>query len=158
MDCKCEWYFYSSSLYAPIYFTSLRHGTISKYHICFKYLSHSESFYDFFFLWILSFQYVYLGRLHYGIWYQRNEINVCSSLCWWFNNTLSGWRLSPFYIALGVALLMWPNSLWLSSVVGVQLLFLAILRLFTVIRHQNNTNKCESLLQKHPNSREYFEK
>lgn len=110
-----------------------------------------------FFLFVL-FQYVYLGRLRYGIGYQRNETNVCCSFCWCLNNTLSGWRLSPFYIALGVALLMWPNSLWLSSVVGVQLLLLAILRLFTVIRYQNSTNKCETLLQKQPNNREYFEK
>ncbi|XP_031618334.1 uncharacterized protein LOC116337699 [Contarinia nasturtii] len=87
-----------------------------------------------------------------------NDAAAYCSCCRRINNFLSGWRLSPFYISLGVALLMWPNSLWLSSVVGIQLLVLAILRLFTVFRYQSNTIKCESLLQKQPTNREYFEK
>lgn len=83
------------------------------------------------------------------------------SICWRIGNFLSGWRLSPFYVALGVALLMWPNALWLSSVAGIQLLILAILRLLTIFRFQANTSRCESLLQKHTNQhhhRDYFDK
>lgn len=90
--------------------------------------------------------------------FYRSDASAYCSCCRRLNNFLSGWRLSPFYIALGVALLMWPNSLWLSSVVGIQLLILAILRLFTIFRYQSNTIKCESLLQKQPTNREYFEK
>lgn len=90
--------------------------------------------------------------------FYRSDASAYCSCCRRLNNFLSGWRLSPFYIALGVALLMWPNSLWLSSVVGIQLLILAILRLFTIFRYQSNTIKCESLLQKQPANREYFEK
>lgn len=90
--------------------------------------------------------------------FNRRDAPAYCLCCRRINNFLNGWRLSPFYIALGVALLMWPNSLWLCSVVGIQLLILAILRLFTIFRYQSNTIKCESLLQKQPTNREYFEK
>lgn len=46
-----------------------------------------------------------------------------------------GWRLAPFYVAIGVALIIWPHRLWLSYVAGCQLLLLALLRLLTVCRH-----------------------
>lgn len=82
------------------------------------------------------------------------------SVCWRIGNFLSGWRLSPFYVALGVALLMWPNALWLSSVAGIQLLILAILRLLTIFRFNTNSSRCEGLLQKQSNQHhiDYFDK
>lgn len=57
---------------------------------------------------------------------------------------VGGWRLAPFYLAIGVALLIWPFRLWLSYVAGCQLIILAILRLFTVCRY--GRGKGEGLL------------
>ena len=42
--------------------------------------------------------------------------------------------MAPPYLALGIALIMWPHRLWLSYVAGVQLIILALLRLFTVCK------------------------
>lgn len=84
-----------------------------------------------------------------------NDSPSSCTICWRIGNFLSGYRLAPLYIALGVALLIWPNSLWLSSVVGIQLLILALLRLCTIFRFNGGSG--EVLLSKQDN-REYFEK
>lgn len=86
-----------------------------------------------------------------------SETPAMGTHCWRVSNLFSGWRLSPLYIALAVALLMWPNSLWLCSVVGVQLIILAILRLFTVFRFNVISARGDVLLQKQERV-DYFEK
>lgn len=55
------------------------------------------------------------------------------------------WRISFPYVALAVGLIMWPHNLWLSYVGGVQLLILALLRMFTVFR-TNVRGREDSLL------------
>lgn len=55
--------------------------------------------------------------------------------CWSVCRFVGGWRLSPPYVAFGVALIMWPHSLWLSHVAGAQLILLAVLRVFTIFRY-----------------------
>lgn len=54
--------------------------------------------------------------------------------CWKWTRFFGSWRLSFPYVALGVALIMWPHNLWLSYVGGVQLIILALLRMFTIFR------------------------
>lgn len=65
--------------------------------------------------------------------------------CWKWTGVFGSWRLSFPYVALGVALIMWPHNLWLSYVGGVQLIILAILRMFTVFR-TNIRGREDSLL------------
>lgn len=88
----------------------------------------------------------------------KSDVPQKYSVWWRIGNFLSGWRLSPFYVALGVALLMWPNALWLSSVAGIQLIILAILRLLTIFRF--DASRSEGLLPKQSNKhhRDYFDK
>lgn len=64
---------------------------------------------------------------------------------WKLTGVFGSWRLSFPYVALGVALLMWPHNLWLSYVGGVQLIVLAMLRMFTVFRARNRERE-DSLL------------
>lgn len=71
--------------------------------------------------------------------------------CWSYCRYAGGWRLSFPYIAMGVALLMWPHNLWLSYVAGVQLIVLAVLRIFTIFRMSPN-GKDEGLLPQMDNS------
>lgn len=64
---------------------------------------------------------------------------------WSWTGFFGSWRLSFPYVALGVSLIMWPRNLWLSYVAGVQLLILALLRMFTVFR-TNVRGREDSLL------------
>lgn len=75
--------------------------------------------------------------------------------CWSLCRLVGGWRLSPPYVALGVALIMWPHRLWLSHVAGVQMIMLAVLRLFTIFRYGGSRGKGDELLPQHDDS---FEK
>ncbi|XP_055530306.1 uncharacterized protein LOC129721582 isoform X2 [Wyeomyia smithii] len=52
--------------------------------------------------------------------------------CWNFCRFCGGWRLSFPYVALGIALIIWPHRLWLSHVAGGLLIVLALLRLLTL--------------------------
>lgn len=54
--------------------------------------------------------------------------------CWKLTGFFGSWRLSFPYVAIGVALIMWPHNLWLSFVCGFQLIVLAMLRMFTIFR------------------------
>lgn len=65
--------------------------------------------------------------------------------CWKWTGFFGSWRLSFPYVALGVALLMWPHNLWLSYIGGVQLIILALLRMFTIFR-TNIRGREDSLL------------
>ncbi|CAO1401112.1 unnamed protein product [Diamesa serratosioi] len=65
--------------------------------------------------------------------------------CWNCMRIFGSWRLSFPYVALGVALFMWPHNLWLSYVAGTQLIALAVLRIFTIFR-ANVNGKDEGLL------------
>lgn len=122
-------------------------------HFCLRRFSYSIS----------SIFFHFLFRFHNGYTMYsspKSDVTEKYSTCWRIGNFLSGWRLSPFYVALGVALLMWPNALWLSSVAGIQLLILAILRLLTIFRFNTNASRCEGLLQKQSNQHhtDYFDK
>lgn len=68
---------------------------------------------------------------------------LCSQI-WSITAIAGGWRITPFYVAIAVALLIWPFNLWLSYVAGCQLIILAILRLFTICRY--GAGKGEGLL------------
>lgn len=65
--------------------------------------------------------------------------------CWKWTGFFGSWRLSFPYVALGVALMMWPHNLWLSYIGGTQLIILALLRMFTVFR-TNMRGREDSLL------------
>jgi Transmembrane protein family 72 len=65
--------------------------------------------------------------------------------CWKWTGFLGSWRLSFPYVAIGVALIMWPHNLWLSYIGGVQLIILAMLRMLTVFR-ANVRGREDSLL------------
>lgn len=81
-----------------------------------------------------------------------------SSCCvnyWSLLRYAGGWRLAPLYIAIGVALHIWPHNLWLSYVAGTQLIILAILRLLTIFKFNINSNKDEGLL---PDFEDSFDK
>ncbi|XP_055373451.1 uncharacterized protein LOC129606866 isoform X2 [Condylostylus longicornis] len=67
-------------------------------------------------------------------------------LCWSICRIAGAWRLSPFYIAYGTALIFWPHNLWLSYVAGVFLIILAILRLCTIFKFSGNFKGDEGLL------------
>lgn len=51
---------------------------------------------------------------------------------------------------------MWPHNLWLSYVAGVQLIILAILRLFTIFRY-SGAGKDEGLLPQYDDSFEKYD-
>ncbi|XP_021697438.1 uncharacterized protein LOC5563737 isoform X1 [Aedes aegypti] len=65
--------------------------------------------------------------------------------CWSICRFCGGWRLSFPYVALGIALIMWPHRLWLSHVAGGQLIGLAVLRLLTLCQFRQG-GKDEQLL------------
>lgn len=65
--------------------------------------------------------------------------------CWSICRFCGGWRLSVPYVALGIALIMWPHRLWLSHVAGGQLIGLALLRLLTLCQFRPS-GKDEQLL------------
>ncbi|XP_029732421.1 uncharacterized protein LOC109406023 isoform X2 [Aedes albopictus] len=65
--------------------------------------------------------------------------------CWSICRFCGGWRLSFPYVALGIALIMWPHRLWLSHVAGGQLIALAMLRLLTLCQFRQG-GKDEQLL------------
>ncbi|KAG4071791.1 hypothetical protein HA402_011945 [Bradysia odoriphaga] len=81
----------------------------------------------------------------------NNDYTGNCAKCWNICKIVGGWRLSPPYIALGVALIMWPHNLWLSYVAGIQLIILAILRLFTIFRY-SGVGKDEGLLPQYDDS------
>ncbi|KAJ6640815.1 hypothetical protein Bhyg_05747 [Pseudolycoriella hygida] len=81
----------------------------------------------------------------------NNDYTSNCAKCWSICKIVGGWRLSPPYIALGVALIMWPHNLWLSYVAGIQLIILAILRLFTIFRY-SGVGKDEGLLPQYDDS------
>lgn len=66
--------------------------------------------------------------------------------CWNICRLCGGWRLSFPYVALGIALIMWPHRLWLSHVAGGQLIALALLRLLTLCQFRRQSGKDEELL------------
>ncbi|XP_030387859.1 uncharacterized protein LOC115634343 [Scaptodrosophila lebanonensis] len=70
----------------------------------------------------------------------------CCLRCWRSTSLLGGWRPAPFYIAVGVALVVWPHNLWLSYVAGMLLLLLAMLRLCGLLRFSRGVAKVEGLL------------
>lgn len=86
-----------------------------------------------------------------------NDYTTNCARCWSICRIFGGWRLSPPYVALGIALIMWPHRLWLSHVAGVQMIMLAVLRLFTIFRYGGGGGggKEEGLLPQHDDS---FEK
>ncbi|XP_026480467.1 uncharacterized protein LOC113386925 [Ctenocephalides felis] len=64
----------------------------------------------------------------------RDEYNGLIS-CWdKSSNLLGSWRLAPPYVAIGVALIVWPQGLWLSPVAGGMLIVLAVCHLFEICR------------------------
>jgi Transmembrane protein family 72 len=63
----------------------------------------------------------------------KEKLPLCIH-CWKWTGFFGSWRLSFPYVALGVALIMWPHNLWLSHVGGVLLIVLAMLRMFTIFR------------------------
>ncbi|XP_062542489.1 uncharacterized protein LOC134210456 isoform X2 [Armigeres subalbatus] len=65
--------------------------------------------------------------------------------CWSICRFCGGWRLSLPYVALGIALIIWPHRLWLSHVAGGQLIGLALLRLLTLCQFRPG-GKDEQLL------------
>lgn len=65
--------------------------------------------------------------------HRKDRSSLCIH-CWKCTGFFGSWRLSFPYVALGVALLMWPHNLWLSYVGGAQLIILALLRMFTIFR------------------------
>lgn len=75
-----------------------------------------------------------------------NDKSALCIHCWKWTRFFGGWRLSLPYVALGVALLMWPHNLWLSYVGGVQLIILALMRMFTIFRTSNMRGRGASLL------------
>ena len=77
--------------------------------------------------------------------FSSKERNSLCVQCWKWTGFFGSWRLSFPYVALGVALIMWPHNLWLSYVGGVQLILLALLRMFTVFR-TNVRGREDSLL------------
>lgn len=93
----------------------------------------------------------------YCLFSSSNDSPSRCTNCWTVIQIFGGWRLSPLYIALGVALIIWPSSLWLCRVAGVQLLILAILRLFTIFRYSNKGARGEGLLAKR-DDKDYFDK
>lgn len=66
--------------------------------------------------------------------------------CWSCCKIFGGWRIAPLYLAIGVALIMWPNTLWLSPVAGSMLIILALLRMFTIFRFNSHSKGGEGLL------------
>ncbi|XP_070498620.1 uncharacterized protein [Chironomus tepperi] len=76
--------------------------------------------------------------------------------CWKWTGVFGSWRLSFPYVALGVALIMWPHNLWLSYVGGIQLIMLAILRMFTVFR-TNIRGREDSLLPEFDESTDKYD-
>ncbi|XP_058458548.1 uncharacterized protein LOC131435072 [Malaya genurostris] len=71
------------------------------------------------------------------------EYHKCWNMCRFFG----GWRLSFPYVALGIALIMWPHRLWLSPVAGGQLIALAMLRLLTLCQFRPGGKDDELLNQ-----------
>uniref|UniRef100_A0A336MKV8 CSON003011 protein n=1 Tax=Culicoides sonorensis TaxID=179676 RepID=A0A336MKV8_CULSO len=71
----------------------------------------------------------------------NNDYTSLCYQCWSCTGFFGGWRLAPPYIALGIALLMWPHRLWLSYVAGVQLIILALLRLCTIFKFKMRSTK-----------------
>ncbi|XP_037940679.1 uncharacterized protein LOC119673470 [Teleopsis dalmanni] len=79
--------------------------------------------------WIITlFLHLLFGSDSYTFWLRR----------WHDCKVIGGWRLAPIYGAIGIALLLWPHNLWLSYVAGVLLIFLAVLRLCTIIRFRSS--------------------
>lgn len=52
---------------------------------------------------------------------------------------------------------MWPHNLWLSYVAGIQLIVLAVLRLFTIFRY-SGAGKDEGLLPQYDDSFDKYDK
>lgn len=80
-----------------------------------------------------------------SFYFSHDSTSPCG-LCWGLTAMAGGWRLAPFYIAVGVALLIWPFHLWLSYVAGCQLIILAILRLLTICRYKVAGKRHDGLL------------
>ncbi|XP_065086663.1 uncharacterized protein LOC135708469 isoform X2 [Ochlerotatus camptorhynchus] len=74
-----------------------------------------------------------------------NDFSTSCHKCWNICRLCGGWRLSFPYVALGIALIMWPHRLWLSHVAGGQLIGLALLRLLTLCQFRQS-GKDEELL------------
>lgn len=102
----------------------------------YSFFQHNSSFFNFLFIFPLL---IFLFFSSYS-----DSLSNCVQ-CWSTCKIIGGWRLSPFYIAFGIALIFWPHNLWLSYVAGIQLIILAILRLCTLFRFSGNI-KSEGLL------------
>ncbi|XP_058067142.1 uncharacterized protein LOC131216622 [Anopheles bellator] len=64
----------------------------------------------------------------------NNDYSSRCYRCWSICRFCGGWHLTFPYVALGVALILWPHRLWLSHVAGGLLIGLALLRLLTVCK------------------------
>ncbi|XP_055607144.1 uncharacterized protein LOC129754906 [Uranotaenia lowii] len=71
--------------------------------------------------------------------------------CWKLCRFCGSWRLAFPYVALGVALIIWPHRLWLSHVAGGQLIALAAFRLALVcqFRYRGRDEELLSQLDEH---------
>lgn len=67
------------------------------------------------------------------LFHSKDRSSICMN-CWKLTGFFGSWHLSFPYVALGIALLMWPHNLWLSYIGGMQLIVLALLRMFTIFR------------------------
>ncbi|KFB52899.1 AGAP006999-PA-like protein [Anopheles sinensis] len=63
-----------------------------------------------------------------------NDYSSSCYRCWSICRYCGGWHLSFPYVALGIALIVWPHRLWLSHVAGGLLIGLALLRLLTMCK------------------------
>ncbi|XP_055621840.1 uncharacterized protein LOC129765493 [Toxorhynchites rutilus septentrionalis] len=75
----------------------------------------------------------------------RNDYSTGCHKCCNVCRFCGSWRLSLPYVALGIALIIWPHRLWLSHVAGGLLIGLAVLRLLTLCQFRQN-RKDEELL------------
>ncbi|XP_052897099.1 uncharacterized protein LOC128304018 [Anopheles moucheti] len=64
----------------------------------------------------------------------NNDYSSRCYQCWSVCRYCGGWHLTFPYVALGIALIVWPHRLWLSHVAGGLLIALAMLRLLTVCK------------------------
>ncbi|XP_041768022.1 uncharacterized protein LOC121591497 isoform X2 [Anopheles merus] len=77
--------------------------------------------------------------------------------CWSVCRYCGGWHLTFPYVALGIALIVWPHRLWLSHVAGGLLIGLAMLRLLTVCKFRPHgkddelLNHCDEHADKYDN-------
>ncbi|XP_049541460.1 uncharacterized protein LOC125954860 [Anopheles darlingi] len=75
----------------------------------------------------------------------NNDYSSSCYQCWSVCRYCGGWHLTFPYVALGVALILWPHRLWLSHVAGGLLIGLGMLRLLTVCKSRPHSKDDELL-------------